>query len=155
LPESAEILAVHAALLHTGKVLYFSGSENNPDENVMGDVDHARLWDPVTRAVETVGSPTHDLFCAGHAFLGDGRLLAAGGTQDYGGPPNPNNPHSHVVLPRPAGLRNATVFDPTFAPGTNPWTAAPSMHPDRGRATGGGRWYPTLVTLPDGRVLTV
>ena len=40
-------------------------------------------------------------------------------------------------------------------PGQNPWTTAADMNPERGKTTGGGRWYPTLSTLSDGQVLTV
>ncbi len=39
------------------------------------------------------------------------------------------------------GLRNARIYDPT----TNQWTQSGSMHY--------GRWYPSLVTLPDGKIL--
>ena len=82
LPESSQVLAVHAAMLHNGRVLYFSGSEHDQDRNAAGDVDHSRLWDPATGTIHTVASPSHDLFCCGQALLADGRLLAAGGTVD-------------------------------------------------------------------------
>jgi Galactose oxidase-like, Early set domain len=141
LGQSAEILAVHAALLRTGKVLYFSGSEHDKKQHKKKKIDHTRLWDPATGNVETVGSPLHDLFCCGHSFLNDGKLLAAGGTQKYG--------------KKYKGLRNSTIFDPGFGLGQNPWITASMMHTERGKTTGGGRWYPTLVTLADGQVLTV
>src|SRR5262249_16912040 len=40
------------------------------------------LWDPRTGQSTLVPTPT-DLFCAGHAFLPDGKLLVAGGTLRY------------------------------------------------------------------------
>src|SRR5205814_2317393 len=54
----AQILAVHAALLHDGKVLYFGGSQHLIDPNdpraarlrSVGDprLDNTRIWDPAT-----------------------------------------------------------------------------------------------------------
>jgi hypothetical protein len=139
-PQSSEILAIHAALLKTGKIMYFGGSEHDKKQHKKKKVDHTRLWDPATGNVETIGSPTHDLFCVGHSFLADGKLLAAGGTQKYG--------------PGYKGLRETSIFDPDLLP-LNPWVAACMMNFERGTTKGGGRWYPTLVTLSDGKVLTV
>ena len=65
-----------------------------------------------------------DLFCTGHSFLPDGRLLATGG-------------HIHDYK----GLRYAYTFDSA----TNTWSRAADMR--------GGRWYPTNVTLANGEVL--
>src|SRR5258708_60966 len=55
LPEGAKVLAVHAALLPSGKVLYFGGSEHDEDAS---SVDATRLWNPVTHRVERVSSPS-------------------------------------------------------------------------------------------------
>jgi hypothetical protein len=149
LPRDAEILAVHAAMLPTGKVLYFAGGEHDRNQTETGQVDHTRLWDPTTDEIQSVGSPPYDLFCSGHAFLADGRLLAAGGTSAW---PGPGEDH-HTGHFR--GVRDAVGFNPGFAPGTNPWSTLSPMVPQPGRTEGGGRWYPTLVTLPDGRVLAM
>src|SRR5690242_21830949 len=64
-----DVLAVHAALLPTGKILHFSGSEYNPDNHNQNRNDHTRLYDCVTGEVTPVGSPVQDLFCCGHALL--------------------------------------------------------------------------------------
>ncbi|HEX8694996.1 MAG TPA: galactose oxidase-like domain-containing protein [Longimicrobium sp.] len=133
--ENAEALAVHAALLGNGRVLYFGGSENDPAANDNGQVDTARVWDPATQAIAYVRAPAHDLFCSGHALLPDGRLLAAGGTDDYGSSSHEGNF---------SGLREATLFTPA----AQAFAAAAPM-------PAGGRWYPTLVTLPDGRILAM
>ena len=72
-----------------------------------------------------------ELFCAGHSFLPDGRLLVAGG---------------HISDGRGTsglGLPNTNVFDPA----TDGWQALPAMAQ--------GRWYPTNTTLPNGEVLTL
>lgn len=144
----SQILAVHAALLRNGKVLYFSGSEHDQDQNELPAVDHSRLWNPNNNTIQTVGSPTHDLFCCGHAFLPNGKLVAAGGTQKWMNAPDPLHP-THFC-----GLRDTTIFDPN-APLATPWTAAAPMNFERGKTVGGGRWYPTLVTLPNGKLFTM
>jgi len=66
---AAEILAVHAALLHTNKIVYFGGDQHTSSLNRSGDVDHTRLFDCTTYAITAVtGLPGNgDLFCAGHA----------------------------------------------------------------------------------------
>jgi hypothetical protein len=45
IPGSSVVLAVHAALLPNGKVLYFSGNQHR--EGVEGPFDSTQLWDPV------------------------------------------------------------------------------------------------------------
>jgi len=143
------VLAVHAALLRTGNVLFFGGSENVESQHNTGGaaLDHTRLWDATTGAITKLPSPAQDVFCCGHALLADGRLLVAGGTQTWGGGNHP------VHWGHFGGLRDASIFDPGAPAGTNPWSTTGSLNPERGQATGGGSWYPTLITLPDGRVL--
>jgi len=101
-----DVLAVHAALLPTGKILHFSGSEYNPDNHNQNRNDHTRLYDCVTAEVTSVGSPVQDLFCCGHALLADGDLLVAGGTASYA-KDQAGDPHS---LHWP-GLRNTWIYD--------------------------------------------
>jgi hypothetical protein len=151
---AAEILAVHAALLPTGKIVYFGGDQHDSGLNAAGDVDHTRLFDCTTHAITVVtGLPGNsDLFCAGHAQLADGRILAAGGTRKWGG--GGIHPPGHFI-----GLRAAYLFDPT----TEDWTPTGKLVTQRPAevAAGldveetGGKWYPTLLTLSDGRVLAV
>jgi len=161
----AQVLAVHAALLHTGKVLYFGGSEHVNTFQPIDDsnIDDKRIWDPVTGAVIKVPSPQpppqhlYDLFCCGHAFLPDGRLLVGGGTSAY---PQGDLHHEHY-----RGSRRTSLFDPVAAIGQS-WRAAgemiqpppnelqPGAGPNEdGSLGGGGRWYPTLIALPDGSVV--
>jgi hypothetical protein len=159
LPQQSQVLAMHAALLHTGRVLFFGGSARDASEHHPGPSgwDKTRLWDPTTGSVSYVSSPPYDLFCAGHAFLGDGQLVVAGGTEAYPPQAGPiHGPHGHLP-----GLRNTTLFRDTTA-GPASWIPAAEMHREPNRATGGyknnnsgGRWYPTLLTLADGRVLAM
>ena len=123
---SSQILAVHAALLHTGDVLFFAGSGADSNDHEAHRY-RTRVWH-YPRARFTAPRTPIDLFCAGQSFLAGGRLLAAGGTSRYG-------PFR--------GLRDALAFDP----GTLKWSRVRRML----RA----RWYPTLITLGDGRVISV
>jgi hypothetical protein len=130
LPFDTQVLAIHAALLHTGKVLFFSGSSNNPVNLNPGDAEEdfrSIVWDYEAGTFFRPFTPI-DFFCAGQSFLPDGRLLVAGGTKTY-------DPFF--------GLPDAYVFDPH----DEQWKLLPPMT--------GGRWYPTLVTLADGSVLAM
>jgi FtsP/CotA-like multicopper oxidase with cupredoxin domain len=129
LPCHAPLLPVHGAVLHTGKVLLFAGSGN--DELYTTGLRSA-LWDFMSGEWLSPFTPV-DFFCAGQSFLADGRLLVAGGTKEYDG-----GGHGFI------GLESAYAFDPI----AEQWVRLQSM-------TAGGRWYPTLVTLGDGRVFTV
>jgi Concanavalin A-like lectin/glucanases superfamily/Galactose oxidase-like, Early set domain/Bacterial Ig domain len=85
----------------------------------------AFIWRPTTNTF-TSRNPPDNIFCAGHCLLPDGRLLVLGGH-----------------LANFVGIPDANIFNPS----TSTWTQIPSM--------GFGRWYPTAITLPDGRVLVV
>ncbi len=80
-PEDMRVNAIHAALLRTGKVLIIAGSGNDRKSFDAGTFKTI-LWDPKTETFERVHTPS-DMFCAGHAFLPDGKLLIAGGTRRY------------------------------------------------------------------------
>ncbi|MEV4443590.1 galactose oxidase, partial [Streptomyces sp. NPDC049577] len=80
-PERFRINAIHAALLHTGKVLLIAGSGND-ERNFRAGTFQSVLWDPVAGTFKEIPTPK-DMFCAGHAQLPDGRLLVAGGTARY------------------------------------------------------------------------
>ncbi|MCL5996966.1 MAG: DUF1929 domain-containing protein, partial [Chloroflexi bacterium] len=131
-------LPIHSALLHTGKVLIFGGSCNNP--KLAGEPWPAELWDLETGTIKLVEQDlAGDIFCAGHAFLPDGRLLVAGGTSGY-------DCKRHVFgreLPFPPfqGSNHSYLFDPV----AERWTRADNMAV--------GRWYPALCMLGDGRIV--
>jgi hypothetical protein len=107
------IVQLHLHLLANGRVLSW-GLAGSP-----------QVWDPATGIFTAVPSPSL-LFCAGHTFLPDGRLLVAGG--------HISNGH---------GLASTNIFDPA----TGSWQAAAPM--------AAGRWYPTTTTLPNGEVLVL
>lgn len=146
----AQVLAVHAALLPNGKILYFGGDQHDPGQHHLGLFDQARLFDCQTFAISApVPSPAiRDLFCCGHAFLPDGRLLVAGGTEKWMPPTAHDGPHEMGHF---GGTREAYVFDHV----TGQWIQVAKMVAPPWVSAGGGRWYPTLVTLGSGRVVAV
>ncbi len=124
---------VHAALLRTGKVLFFSGSGNNPNDvpnapqgSALFNVNNGTFTRPEIPR-DSNGNPI-DVFCAGQAFRPAGNLLVAGGTLRY-------DPFF--------GLVDSFFFSPT----SEKWTKRQSMN--------GGRWYPTLVSLGNGQTLAL
>jgi Galactose oxidase-like, Early set domain/GlxA beta barrel domain len=80
-PAKMRVNAIHAALLYTGKVLIIAGSGNNIGNFNAGKFE-SLLWDPKTDKFRKIRTPS-DMFCGGHAFLPDGKLLIAGGTVRY------------------------------------------------------------------------
>lgn len=128
------VRAVHAALLNNGKVLLVAGSGNNRSSFNAKEF-RTSVWDPATGKFTEVPTPW-DAFCAGHVFLPDGRLLVAGGTKRY-------EDLNKVPRQEYAGLKDAYIFDPK----TERYQKVSDME--------FARWYPTLVALADGRVVTV
>ncbi|MFI5958340.1 galactose oxidase-like domain-containing protein [Cryptosporangium sp. NPDC051539] len=80
-PSAYRINAIHAALLPTGKVLLIAGSGNRDKVFAKGQFK-TMLWDPATGHFKMIPTPV-DMFCGGHSFLPDGKLVVAGGTQRY------------------------------------------------------------------------
>jgi hypothetical protein len=115
---------IHAALIRTGGVLFIGLPTGNT----------TFLWNPSLSGPNAFSfpsnQPTDSLFCSGHSFLSDGKLLVVGGGGDGTGAR-----HNH-------GWK--------FNPDSSQWARIPNdMH--------FFRWYPTCVTLGDepGRVLIV
>ena len=81
IPRKYRTNAIHAALLHTGKVLIVAGSGNEQKKFDKGSFDTV-LWDPKTDTFKKIPTPD-DFFCSGHAQLPSGRMLVAGGTARY------------------------------------------------------------------------
>jgi hypothetical protein len=168
----SDVLPVHAALLpdETPRVLIMAGSGNDP--TFSRGVNEARLWNSITGEVEGApgetpfagasipdGDPAtlhdNDVFCSAHVFLPNGNLFVAGGNLEYpnlhGGGPHP----AHVTPPnydspeaRPAchdflGLRGSFIYDANAVA----WSRGPKMQR--------GRWYPSALSLGDGRVLLI
>jgi chitodextrinase len=85
-----------------------------------------RTWDVLTNSFSTVPVPVN-IFCSGHEQMADGRIFVGGG----------HNGGAHIGLP------TGNIFDPS----NDTWTVAANMSFPR--------WYPTVTTLPDGRLLVL
>jgi galactose oxidase len=112
-PFAWPVVAVHLHLLPSGRVLSW------------GRLGSPQIYDPASGAFSEVSSSTM-VFCSGHTFLPDGRLLVSGG---------------HLDDRR--GLPDANIFDG----GTPGWLPIPQMRY--------ARWYPTNTTLPNGEILAL
>ena len=132
---SMPINPVHAALMRNGKILIVAGSGNCPPSQSgcpsgapygASNSSGAGVYDPVT-GIFTQLTLSWDMFCNGMVVLPDGRPFINSGTLQY-------DPFY--------GSLKSSIFDPT----TNTFTDVQNM--------AHGRWYPTLTTLGDGRVMT-
>jgi Domain of unknown function (DUF1929) len=133
---------IHAALLHTGKILLISGSGNCPPQQTgcpQGPqyAQGAALFDLANNSTRTLPT-TWDMFCNGMSIMQDGRVLIQGGTKSYGALAVVGTTGDISFL----GLPNASIFDPS----SESFVDIPG--------TAHGRWYPTLTELNDGRVMT-
>ncbi|MBV8051302.1 MAG: hypothetical protein JOZ80_08950, partial [Acidobacteriaceae bacterium] len=133
---------IHAALLHTGKILVVSGSGNCPPQQAgcpQGPQysQGAALFDLSNNNTHII--PTSwDMFCNGMSIMQDGRALLQGGTKTYGTLALVGAAGDTPFL----GLPNASIFDPS----SESFGDIP--------ATAHGRWYPTVTELNDGRMMT-
>ena len=112
------IVPLHIHLLPTGKILGW-GKYDAGATGTMGG--RPRLWDPAAgspMAAQMVNVDTM-LFCSGHAFMPDGKLMVSGG-------------HKRDD----AGIDVTNIFDPV----SQTFTSAAKM--------AFGRWYPTVTELP-------
>lgn len=171
--------AVSVVVLPNGKVLYWDGLEAEENNNVsvvveFGDKavgDQSRVLDlfgksgpqwvkpspvdggaddapyrayllqnapgPLKPILNDPGNAPGALFCSDQVLLANGDLLVPGGTDYYMEPKLPGTPYGVTEL---EGVRNTRLFNPA----TNQWTQTGAM--------AYGRWYPSLVTLPNGNV---
>ena len=136
LPNSVPINPIHVALLRNGKVLIVAGSGNCPPSQ--SGCPAAAPYGPSNGSGAVLYTPpgtftpftvTWDMFCNGMVLLPDGRAFIDGGTIQNGYDPF-------------RGSSKTSIFDPA----TNTFTDAHNM--------AHGRWYPTVTTLGDGRVMT-
>lgn len=157
LPYDSQIEAVHAGLLHTGEVVYWSGYRE-----AAGRSTETRIWNPLTDEIRVITPPSApsgrvvDLFCSGLSILPDGRVLATGGTLKL----------SDIIELLPLLIKRALVplhftlvqlaallrLDTRLQ--GRPEVAVLNEDSRRWELTepmAGGRWYPSNVTMADGR----
>ena len=134
---------IHAALLPTNRILFLSYRQPLPNPYLPREVSYyGDAWtldlNSYTQTKcsyigETQTSDVTNMFCSGHAFLHDGRLLIAGGD------------------------RERTVFEPKRDFVIKELNIVKSNEDSDVLSHSGnmefGRWYPTCMTLPDGKIL--
>jgi hypothetical protein len=136
---SSGVIAIHAALVPTatgGAAIAYFGT---PEQAWIYDLD-ALDQAPVQLGTE----PGQWAFCSGHAFLGDGRWVIAGGVAIS----LLNQDLTHHMFKHDSGEHRCEIYSPlagTFEP-----IAPLNFQP--GADHGGGRWYPTAVTVANGDV---
>lgn len=156
--------AVTAAVLPDGRLLYWNGFEASEkatflvfddETKIVLENSRSRLLDLRTGsprwtipkhergtthdAQDESDSATQDLFCAGQTLLFDGTLLIAGGSEWSDRRDEPG----HELETDLWGDLQTRVFDPR----TDSFRDIARMREER--------WYPSLVTLPDGRVAAI
>ncbi len=130
-------IAIHAALLPNGKVFSFGTQPKNLFNYLELEAFHHDVWDP-TKGVglsshQTLPNATSsNIFCGGVTLLPDGTLMIAGGDLAYEHDLNQNAFKGNADL----NLYNYQTGQLTKSP----------LQMTR------GRWYPTLVNLPNGEV---
>ena len=171
------LVGIHTHVLPNGNVFSWEGNNRNtlalPDPSC---TSHAYSWNPnpsarqgryaYPRLYSHSDLDNINIFCGGHTFLGDGRLLVAGGHYSDGKVDRTvsdvNTISNADYIPGSAnvngyiGTRDLNLFDyrvsnppPT---GSSAWqtslsAAVPAMQYRR--------WYPTSTTLGNGNVLVV
>lgn len=129
---------VHISLLPDGRLLYWARDKAPDGWDVNGKsrtylADQYYLDNPAYTAIPSP-TPGTNLFCSGHSFLPDGRLIVTGGhirLDDY--------PFAEAL-----GEPAINIFDYR----TNTWTRSPF---DMAK----GRWYPYNVTLANGETIAL
>ena len=133
--QNVTAVPIHAALTYTGKIFYFAGSGYCIDNSKGPYI--AKLLDPATNTETNVTMP-EDLWCGGAAQLPNGNIFVCGGTLPTGYDTDVNNCNG-----RWHGANYAYEFD-VASGNLNKMTNMKQ-----------GRWYPTCVTLTDGKVIIV
>jgi hypothetical protein len=142
--DSRGLFVLHAVLLHTGKILCFCGCVE-----LVQYGPFSYLFDPANPGAQLtpIGfPPMADLFCCHYVQTLDGRVIAVGGSQhDVFDPPGSID-QAHWVYRGSTGSDTIGLFDPV----TEQWTIAGTTSSPN--VLQQGRWYPTALALPDGRV---
>lgn len=138
---------VHITVLPNEQILYWGRDKQadhvtGGDQWDMGDRSHTYLWNPLDLTGGVNSSPitntTTNLFCSGHSFLPDGRLLVTGG--------HSRHLESSRFAQEGIGETDVNIFDYR----TNIWSLVPGPN---GPSMSVGRWYPSNVTLATGETV--
>lgn len=161
------LVAVHSALMPSGKVLMWDAWEFNQTPS-------ATLWDPSSLSFTAAPNTTSGLFCSAQSMLSDGRQLVAGGHNGAGYGTNHTNifnpssnswsqgtnmtyerwyPTTQILATGQVlvfgGERTPGVFatiPELFNPLDNSWTSLPTAEDNFGN-------YPIIKLLSNGKIL--
>ncbi len=115
---------ISLAHLSDGRIVAWSSTR--PTTFPAGETfSYAAVYDPTTGQITSLNNTAHDMFCAGLASTGDGRIIASGGGAD---------------------VRTTSTFGiiPKYA---QSWARLGDML--------SGRWYNSSITLPSGNLMTM
>ncbi|RGB32132.1 Copper radical oxidase [Rhizophagus diaphanus] len=121
--------AMHAVLVSPRKVVFVDKLENNPLKRPDGLSALSSEYDLDTNIAKPLGIYTNT-FCSSGSWLGNGTLVEAGGDK---GDANYRS-----------GIQTIRLYDPSVGD----WLELEGIVPSN-------RWYPTMVTLPNGNVLII
>jgi hypothetical protein len=124
---TSPIVAINMVLLDNGSVLMWDGGPS-----CLGAISDY-VWDPATNTYTQFNlenqPDVRDIFCSGQTVLADGTVLVAGG----------HDCTSSTYI--------GTAISNAFDPATDQWTFLPDMTYRR--------WYPTVITLPNGKAMAI
>ena len=137
------VVPVHINLLPNGKLLFWGRDREPVDGYDIQGYTHAFVLDPFYMTLKQVKNGRTNLFCSGHSFLPDGRLIVTGGHSTERGAALEGH-----------GAINTNVFDYR----TERWQGNPIPTPTPFGDVpppnmNNGRWYPFNVTLDSGETM--
>ncbi|WP_027882868.1 PA14 domain-containing protein [Meiothermus rufus] len=141
-------VATHAVMLPDGRVMTFHGLDpvgKGQGDNYRDYSKHAStqvfVWIPGTptdaQSQARYDNTRTDLFCSGYVLAANGKLYLAGGNLGY------DYSASGEERGFAAGHTHTNIFDPS----SNTWSPGPNMTQ--------GRWYPSVITLPNEEMLII
>jgi hypothetical protein len=145
----SRVVGIHTSLLHNGKVLFFTypskenhhhNHANNNNVHSHGSAERtgdSEVLDPITKESKKIALE-RNIFCGGACFLEDGNLFVAGGQYQtiysFWDPPSRDIHNFNTAEERWIRLRDKEK---------NKFMEMKA------------RWYPTCLTLADGKVLII
>jgi hypothetical protein len=140
---TSKVMGIHAAMLNDGKILLFSypsrekqhqevDNDHGHHHSIFGSASHSGAYEMINpeKWIGEPGKLEKNIFCGGHCFLNNGNLFVSGGQYQA--------IHNPALLFDPPSMCNY-IFN------MKGWTLQ--------KRTLTARWYPTCLTLDDGRAL--
>jgi hypothetical protein len=141
--DETRVTPIHINLLPNGRLLLWGRDRDVFGLDVSGR-SNAYVLDPFYMSLTSVRNNRTNIFCSGHSFLPDGRLIVTGG-------------HDTIADRTREGIgsNHTNIFDYK----TNQWEGNPipgaSPQPSPPPNMNNGRWYPYNLTLGNGETLVL